>query len=101
MSNNEGWKLPDDIDKFITETNQKNFLTDFPPETHWKNISGLQYRQAEDGRHLVSIQGRNQKEEIVNIWTDLPNAMYLLGLLRHLQETTGEPVPADQPQASK
>jgi hypothetical protein len=90
-----------DADKIMAEYNRKAFFTDFPSKDMWAEVRGAQFRRGSDGRILVSIQGTNQQQETVSMWTDLPNAMYLLFLLRQIQERAGaEEVSQPQPPAT-
>ena len=102
MAKKQGWPDVGNMDDFIKESNRKNFLSDFPPEDQWTQIMGLGYRVREsDGEPLVAIQGHGPKTEFQRIWVDLPNAMYLLGMLQALQAHTGAEIPREQPAPSK
>lgn len=84
-----------DVDEF----NRRQALKAFPPDARWKSIEGvLSQPRSEPGRPpLLSIQGRDPSGAERRIWTDLPNAMYLLRLLQELQRRTGAELPSSPP----
>jgi hypothetical protein len=94
-----GWEKLPPLDEMKRQTN----LANFPPEQRWETVqgAGIQGALSKDGHLLVSIQGRDHTGAMTAIWTDLPNAMYLMNLLYNLQRQLGAVVPSDTPPACK
>ena len=90
--------MPIDVDKF----NRDQFLRNFPPENRWERVEGvlIQSRQSPEG-DLISVNGRDHKGEVVEFWTDLPNAMYLMSLLANIQSRSRADVPSAAPDSCK
>ena len=94
----KGWDVPKDMDQFIANRNRDVFAEAFPPDELWRSIRGVRLEHRLSGQgDLVSIQGTDQKGAPVAMWTDLPNAMYLLRMLDSIQRKTGLEPPKEQP----
>lgn len=87
----------------LDELNQPSRLANFPPELRWGKVEAVQHQPLlrPDSAGLVSISGLDHKGAEVKFWTDLPNAMYLLNMLAHLQNEIGAKVPLAPPNFSK
>ena len=74
-------------------------LQNYPPERRWQQVKGAADSARPDHQpgHLVSIGGLDHAGEWTSIWTDLPNAMYLLHILLQVQRATGVPVVTNEP----
>lgn len=85
----------------LDEINQQQRLANFPPDRRWQQITGVMIQPRSSAGHppLVAIAGLGQQGEPVRIWTDLPNAMFLMNMLSQLRPEHFSSVPSTQPPA--
>jgi len=83
----------------LDELNRKQRLSNFPPERRWKSVTGVMIQPLSDITRppLVAIAGIDQSGAEAKIWTDLPNAMYLMNMLSHLRAEHFSSVPSVPP----
>lgn len=78
VEDDSGADLPAMALASIASTEGRELLC--PADARWE-FRGLSYRQTDDHRTLVGIHGRDSTGEATCIWTSLPTAVCLLGLL--------------------
>lgn len=86
----------------LEELNRGPRLANFPPERRWEAVEGASFQplSTHEGG-VLSISGRDHTGAEVKIWTNLPNAMYLLNMLANIQKDIRAPVPSTPPVACK
>jgi hypothetical protein len=83
----------------LDELNRERRLLNFPPDRRWKRVTGVMIQPRSDVSQppLVAIAGIDQSGAETKIWTDLPNAMYLMNMLSQLRAEHFSAVPSEAP----
>jgi len=70
----------------------------FPTKNRWDSVTGVMYKPKDTPEQsLIGVTGRNHRGELVEFWTNLPNAMFLMNMLTKVWDQTRTDVPSSQP----